>query len=195
MNNVKYFSFILLLCKNFIISLSLSSTVSFASEWSKTELFYLQGKLHTPNFAGGGKYATTIITLQHASGWKYGDNFFIVHLNDGNLNGFSDRNFYGEMYLHFSANKMFETKISLGFIKDVGVVAGINAGADPNVIKYLPGIRISWDIPGFDFLNSDITAFIYDNDGIREGTANAPSEENNFMIDISHGYPFFNWRV
>jgi hypothetical protein len=174
-----------------IIILLSSSTTSFASEWSKTELFYQQGKLLTPSFAGGGEHATTVITLQHASGWKYGDNFFFVdHLNDGNADGFDDSEFYGEIYLHFSAKKIFEAKLPSSVIKDVGLVMGINASADANVMKYLPGIRISWDIPGFAFLNSDITAYIDENDGIRPGTANAPKEQDSFMIDISYGYPF-----
>jgi hypothetical protein len=169
----------------------LGSAVSVASEWSKTELFYQQGKLLAPSFAGGGKHATTVITLQHASGWKYGDNFFFVdHLNDGNSDGFDDSEFYGEIYLHFSAKKIFEMQKPASFIKDVGLVMGINASADANVMKYLPGIRISWDIPGFAFLNSDITAYIDASDGLRAGTANAPTEQDSFMIDISYGYPF-----
>jgi hypothetical protein len=173
------------------LALGFASVGSFASEWSKTELFYQHGKLLTPSFAGGGKYATTVITMQHASGWKYGDNFFFIdHLNDGNLDGFDDSDFYGEIYLHLSAKKIFDTKMPLDVIKDVGMVMGINAAADANVMKYLPGIRISWDLPGFAFLNSDITAYIDNNDGLRTGTSNAPMEEDSFMVDISFGYPF-----
>ncbi|MFT5757196.1 MAG: hypothetical protein ACI9LM_001925 [Alteromonadaceae bacterium] len=190
MNNAKFIAF-KQISKILTVLLGIISTAGVTSEWSKTELFYQQGKLLTPSFAGGGKYATTVITLQHASGWKYGDNFFFVdHLNDGNSDGFDDSDFYGEIYLHLSASKIFNTTMPSHLIKDVGVVFGINADADANVMKYLPGVRISWDIPGFTFLNSDITAYIDDNDGLRAGTANAPSEKDSFMVDISFGYPF-----
>ncbi|WDE13133.1 hypothetical protein [Thalassomonas haliotis] len=41
------------------------------------------------------------ITLQQASGWTYGDNFFFIdHLNDPNENGFEDNALYGEFYLN-----------------------------------------------------------------------------------------------
>ncbi len=190
MNNLKSLT-LKLICKIIITLFLMGSTVTVASDWSKTELFYQQGKLLTPSFAGGGKHATTVITLQHASGWKYGDNFFFVdHLNDGNEDGFDDSDFYGEIYLHLSANKIFDTKMPSDRIKDIGMVMGINADADANVMKYLPGIRISWDLPGFAFLNSDFTAYIDDSDGVRTGTANAPTEQDSFMIDVSYGYPF-----
>ena len=178
------------LSKVLLVLICCHSAVS-AAEWSKTELLYQQGKLLAPSFAGGGKHATTVITLQHASGWTYGDNFFFVdHLNDDNSDGFDDSEFYGEIYLHLSATKIFDIKIPVDLVKDVGMVLGVNASADANVIKYLPGIRISWDLPGFAFLNSDITAYIDNSDGIQVGKANAPSEDNSFMIDVSFGYPF-----
>ena len=162
-----------------------------SSDWSKTEILYQQGKLVTPNFAGGGEYSTTVITLQHASGWKYGDNFFFVdHLNDNNQDSFDDIAFYGEIYLNFSLGKILAKSISAGPVKDVGLVFGVNADSDANVMKYLPGIRLSWDAPGFAFLNSDFTAYIDDNDGVRAGTNNAPTEDNSYMIDVSWGYPF-----
>lgn len=190
MNSVKSTTF-KLVSKVLIVLFGICSAASVASEWSKTELFYQHGKLLTPNFAGGGEYATSVITFQHASGWKYGDNFFFIdYLNDSNLDGFDDSNFYGEIYLHFSASKIFDTKVPSNIIKDVGMVMGINADADANVMKYLQGVRISWDLPGFAFLNSDITAYIDDSDGLRAGTANAPMEEDSFMVDVSFGYPF-----
>jgi len=49
--------------KILLILFWLGSTISIASEWSKTELFYQHGKLLTPSFAGGGKHATTVIVV------------------------------------------------------------------------------------------------------------------------------------
>ena len=162
-----------------------------ASDWSKTELLYQNGRLSTPDFSGGGKHQTTVITLQHASGWKYGDNFFFIdHLNDANEDSFDDNALYGEIYLNFSLGKILNHQFALGPVKDLGIVLGINTDSDANVMKYLPGVRLSWQVPGFTFLNTDFTAYIDDSDGIKAGTMNAPTEHDSFMIDISWGYPF-----
>lgn len=161
------------------------------SDWSNTDLMYQYGKLDTPNFAGGGKSNTTIITLQHASGWAYGDNFFFVdYLDDDNDDNFNNRDFYGEAYFNFSLGKMFNSDLSYGPLKDIGLILGINAAADANVMKYLPGVRFSWDIPGFAFINSDFTAYIDDNQGLSNTSNNAPTEQDSYMIDVSWNYPF-----
>ena len=51
-----------------------------AADWSTTELQFQYGKLD--NAFAPGSQNTPILTLQHASGWKYGDNFFFVYLID-----------------------------------------------------------------------------------------------------------------
>ena len=47
---------------------------------------------------------------------------------------------------------------------------------------------MSWQIPGFKFLNTDITAYLDDSAGIDD--AGAPAENDSFMIDINGAYPF-----
>ncbi|MBM4055547.1 MAG: nucleoside-binding protein [Planctomycetes bacterium] len=161
---------------------------SLAFDWSITELHYQYGILDTPTFAGGGNAATHILTLQHASGWKYGDNFiFIDFLEDSEKDDFNDTDLYGEAYFNFSLSKIFKTKVGKGPVKDIGALAGINMGADSHVLKYLPGIRLSWDVPGFTFLNTDFTAYIDDSSGIDSG--GAPKESDSFYIDINWAYP------
>ena len=59
---------------------------------------------------------------------------------------------------------------------------------DANVKIYLPGVRFSWNIPGFAFLNTDFTAYIVDNPGVSSG--GAPDEDNSYMLDINWAYPF-----
>ena len=58
-----------------------------AAEWSNTEVHLQIGNLDVPSFAGGGSADHVIYTLQHASGWKYGDNFFFVDVLDSNRPG------------------------------------------------------------------------------------------------------------
>jgi nucleoside-specific outer membrane channel protein Tsx len=160
-----------------------------AFEWAKTELHYQYGRLDTPEFAGGGRENTHILTFQHASGWKYGDNYtFIDYLNDTGHDGFNDTEFYGEYYANFSMSKISGKSFTLGPIKDIGLLAGINFAIDAEVKKYLPGIRFSWSLPGFTFFNTDFTAYIDDSNGVRSG--GAPRESDSFMIDVNWASPF-----
>lgn len=158
-------------------------------DWSVNELQYQYGDLDTPEFAGGGSANTHIITFQHASGWKFGDNFlFIDHLKDNNSDSFNNNDWYGELYTNLSLTKVTGQNFSYGMIKDMGLLFGVNIGYDPKVYKYLPGLRLSWDIPGFKFLNTDFTAYIDDNAGIDDG--GAPEESDSFMVDVNGAYPF-----
>jgi nucleoside-specific outer membrane channel protein Tsx len=166
-----------------------ASLPALAADWSVTELQLQVGKLDAPTFAaGGGDADTGIVTLQHADGWKYGDNFFFVdRLDDDRDDGFNDEDWYGEFYANFSLGKLSGRDLSIGVLRDVGVVLGINMGADAEVVKYLPGIRLAWNIPGFAFLQTDITAYIDDSEGVAHG--GAPSEDDSFMVDFSWAYP------
>lgn len=157
-------------------------------EWSITELHYQYGKLDAPSFAGGGSVGTHILTLQHASGWKYGDTFlFIDFLDDSRHDGFNDDDIYGEVYFNFSLSKIFDTRIGWGPLKDAGVLAGLNAGADPKALKYLPGVRLSWEVPGFSFLNTDFTAYLDDSWG--DASGGSPRETDSFYVDVNWSYP------
>ena len=55
------------------------------------------------------------------------------------------------------------------------------------MLKYLPGIRLSWDVPGFLFLNTDFTAYI---EGKSDNGDIVAEEENSYMIDVSWARPF-----
>ncbi len=157
--------------------------------WSTTEIQLQCGRLDAPSFAGGAKADTAILTFQHASGWKYGDNFFFADLVDDQFaDGFNDRDVYMEWYPTLSLGRVLGRKVGCGILSDIGIIGGINYGADANFMKWLPGVRFSWDLPGFAYLNSDITAFLDDNAGAAGG--GAPKETDSFMIDFSWDYPF-----
>lgn len=159
-----------------------------AADWSNTELHIQYGNLDVPTFAGGGDADHLIYTLQHASGWKYGDNFFFFDVLDSQEAGFQDFDIYGEWYSNFSLGKMSGKKVGGGIIKDIGLIAGFNWAADANVKKYLPGVRLSLDLKNFAFANLDITAYIDDSEGVSSG--GAPKEDDSFMIDFNWARPF-----
>ncbi len=127
---------------------------------------------------------TSILTIQHAAGWKLGDSFFFVDfMDDSARDGFNDKDAYGEWYPTLSLGKLSGREIKLGPIRDLAVIGGLNFGADPNVLKFVPGLRASWRLPGFVFLNTDFAAFIDSSGGLESG--GAPRTGNSFMIDVN----------
>ena len=159
-----------------------------AADWSITEAHLAYGNLDIPTFAGGGDSDHFIYTLQHASGWKYGDNFFFVDFLDAQDPGFQDFDIYGEWYSIFSLGKISGRTVGGGLISDVGLIWGYNWASDADVKKYLPGFRLVLDLGGFAFANLDFTAYIDDNEGAARG--GAPREGDSFMINFNFSRPF-----
>ena len=81
-----------------------------------------------------------------------------------------------------------KTKVGTGVVSDIGFTVGVNWGADANVRKYLPGLRLSLDLPGFAFANLYIAAYLDDNEGAASG--GAPREDDAFLVDFSFARPF-----
>lgn len=174
-----YFNLLQVVCLIILTAGSISD--AHAADWSSTEIQFQYGKLEAP--FGGDKNNTQIYTLQHASGWKLGDNFFFVDYSvTEDTNAVAA---YGELYSNFSLGKITDRQISAGPVSDVGIIAGFNMDSDADVRVYLPGFRLSWKIPGFAFLNTDLTAYMVDNPG-----TGAPDTDNSFMLDVSWKYPF-----
>ena len=158
-----------------------------AAAAGQAEFHYQYGKLANP--FSGAQENTSILTVQHATGWKFGDSFFFLDiLNDGLQDGFNDKDLYGEWYPTLSLGKVSGKKFQLGPIRDISIIGGLNFGADANVLKYLPGVRASWKVPGFAFLNTDVMAYIDGNSGVAGG--GAPRTSNSFTVDVNWALPF-----
>ncbi|MCF6439368.1 nucleoside-binding protein [Pseudoalteromonas luteoviolacea] len=175
------------------LSLALSTALTcitssaYAADWSNTQLHINHGDFKNP--FSQNEANTTVYSLQHSSGYQYGDNFFFIdYLVDDLDDDYQDRDFYGEWYSTFSLSKTAGLEFQNGAIKHIGLVAGFNMAGDSKVMKYLPGVKVSWNAEGFSFLSTLFTAYIDDNEGVaRNG---APAESNSWMIDIAWGYPF-----
>ncbi len=181
------------------IAFAVATTAVQAEDWSATEIHLQYGNLEKA-FQGSGGGAetdgTTIITFQHAGGWKYGDNFFFIdYLNYGKTEveegrgSHSDDEFYGEWYSNFSLGAITGSELKFGPVKDIGLIAGFNFAAEVDTLYYLPGVRLALNIPGFAFANVDITAYI-------QNGSSAPvdgvsiREDDAFMVDFNWAYPF-----
>lgn len=165
-------------------SLALSPAVH-AFDWQTNEIQYQYGNLDVPSFAGGGDEDVHIGTLQHASGWKYGDTFAFIDFSDGSEQGHEA---YGEIYTNLSLGKISGADLGFGPVKDIGIILGYNWGDEAEVRKYLPGVRLALDVPGFTFVNFDVTAYLDDNNGASHG--GAPKEDDSYMVDVSWARPW-----
>ncbi len=149
---------------------------------SQTEVHYQYGTFDNP-FAGTSA-ATTILTVQHASLWQYGDNFYFIDFSDdGGSDGFNEMDAYGEFYANFSLGKLTGRDLGFGPVADFGVFAGAGIGTDSNFLQWLPGLRASWNLPGFVFLNTDFALAL---DGGRGHAGGSPPEmESLLIIDVN----------
>ena len=152
---------------------------------AQTEFHIQYGSLDNP-FSGQAEQ-TVILTFQHALSWSLGDSFFFADfLDDVSVDGFNDRDFYGEWYPTLSLGKLSGRRVGAGPLRDIAIIGGINFDGDVDFFKYLPGVRASWEVPGFYFLNTDVTAFIDANTGLEKG-GGAPKTGNSWMFDVSWG--------
>ena len=154
---------------------------------AQTEVHFQYGNIVNP-FAETST-RTAVVTFQHASFWRLGDNFFFIDVIDDGVNdGFNDNDFYGEWYSSISLMKLAGRELETGYVADLGVILGWAAGADANVFQTLTGARISWRLPGFVFLNTDFMGTVDYSGGLDSG--GAPKAGNRFVFDINGLLPF-----
>ncbi|MBN7819730.1 nucleoside-binding protein [Bowmanella yangjiangensis] len=172
-----------------MLFISLGPISALAENWSMTEIHFTNGNLTNPFSNSVDKSSTNIVTFQYVNDWDFGDSFVMFdYIFDGDNDGFNDNEIYHESYFNFSSKKILGVDYGTGAVKDIGVFAGINISADANVVKYLPGLRVSWDVPGFLFINTDAGFYIDDSKGVNKG--GAPKQKNSKYFDISWAYPF-----
>ena len=154
---------------------------------AQTEVHFQYGSLTNPFTETTS--GTAILTMQHASMWRFGDNFFFVDfLDDGGDDGFNEMDAYGEWYSNFSLGKITGRDLGFGPVSDFGVFGGVALGTDANLRRWLRGARIAWDFPGFIFLNTD---FMYETDGGRGLEGGSPPElDGRFILDVNGLLPF-----
>jgi nucleoside-specific outer membrane channel protein Tsx len=159
-----------------------------AFEWSITELQGLYGPLKTPTFAGRGDEDTAVLTLEHSDAWTYGSNYFFVDFSESGNPAFNDNDVYGEFYANVSLGKISGRKFSVGPVTDISFIAGLNWAMDAKLVKYLPGVRLEFDLPRFAYANLDLTAYIDDSSGVVAG--DVPKATDSFVADFNGSVPF-----
>lgn len=128
----------------------LSVHATLAANWSNTSISFLRGN----NFKLGTQ-SKTEVTLEHASAYNYGDNFFWFDITDPqNSSGENKTEIYGEWSPRFSLGKIFGFYDENRFIKDVLQSNTIEWGRNTYntaINARLFGIGFDLNIPYFKF--------------------------------------------
>lgn len=133
-----------------------------AAQWSTTHASYLIGNSYqSPGINEDISY--DIITLEHASGWEYGDNFFFTDISDLDSAAIS---IYTEWAPRFSSSKILGIQYG-EVLTDVLFAAQLNLASGVSRVDLI-GIGIDLKIPHFKFLNAN---FYSRNDKAIDGTA------------------------
>lgn len=150
-------SFLAKLLPIFLI-LNLVSFSAQAFEWTSTDIQLLYGN----DFKLGDKDRATV-TLEHSNGWQYGSNFFFIDTVARNDIGIE---LYAEVYTYLSLNKISGHDWSIGPIKDISLMTGLNISNKPendNFKAWLLGLNLEFSAPLFDYLQLSISAYKDDN--------------------------------
>lgn len=137
--------------------------------WSNFSLSYLNGNQY--EFTPTG--AMQVITIEHASGHSWGDNFLFI---DRTMPEDGDSSFYGELSPRFSIGKITDNDLSFGPIKDVLVATTWEMG--DGFDNFLYGVGLAIDIPGFNYFNANLYA------------ANNDTEADDEQLTLTWAYPF-----
>lgn len=150
---------------------------------AQTEFQFQYGRLLNP--FSGEETTTRILTIQQAAFWSHGESFFFLDILGDDLgDGFNDRTIYGEWYPTLSLGKLAGRTVGGGPLRDIQLIGGLNMETDTDIVKVLPGVRASWDVPGFFFVNTDFMV-AFDTDG-----GIVPANDPVFVFDVSWGASF-----
>lgn len=157
-----------------------------AQGFSRTEFQYQGGSawvasdLSPPGFQH-------VFTLQHASAWSRGSNFFFVDMVCCD-EPVSNRNIYLEWFPTLSLGALRGADLAFGPVRDIHLIGGVNWGAQARMVKLTPGIRFALDLPGFAFANLDWTWLVDRGAGLAGG--GAPKADPMLGVDFNWAYPF-----
>lgn len=127
------------------IAFGLSPLANAEQYWSDFSLSYLNGDSYEV-----GDDSREVLTVEHASGHNWGDNFFFLdHLTS--KNGTVEN--YFELSPRLSLSYATNRKLSYGLITDV-YLSTTWEGGDFN--NYLYGVAVGLDLPGFKYFNVNL---------------------------------------
>ncbi|MBN1008094.1 DUF5020 family protein [Amphritea pacifica] len=146
----------------------LSMSASAEMLWSSFSLTYLNGSDYEV-----GDPDRQVVTVEHASGHSWGDNFFFLDRLESD-NGDSEN--YMELSPRLSLSSLTGNDLSFGPVKDVLLAGTWESGEGFD--NFLAGVGVSLDVPGFQYFNANLYR------------ANNDKSSNDTQLTLTWGLPF-----
>ncbi|QXE90222.1 DUF5020 domain-containing protein [Geomonas subterranea] len=115
--------------------------------WNQTNLQYLWGG----KFKLQENSTQSTITIEHANGWKYGDNFLFFDVTNPDRENAA---IYGELSPRLSLGKITGRDLSAPLVKDVLLAGTLEVGQ--GFRNYLYGVGLSLNLPKFNFADLNV---------------------------------------
>jgi len=116
---------------------------------SSTNIQYLYGRSYEL-----GDKARSIVTLERASGWRYGDSYLFVDVQNPDRSGRATKtSFYGELSPRLSLGKISGHDLAVGMIHDV--LLSFTAEFGEGFRNYLYGLAVDLKVPGFAYFKAN----------------------------------------
>ncbi len=130
-----------------LLALSLLASVPCqAAEWSTTNVQLLHGDGYEL-----GDNSMAIMTVEHANGWKYGDNFFFLDVSNPDAEG---TGYYAEFSPRLSLGKISGKDMSVGIVKDILLAGTQEMGG--GLRAQLFGVGLALSLPRFAFADINL---------------------------------------
>lgn len=150
------------------LGITLAPAASAELLWQDFSISYLNGSEYEV-----GDSDRQVITVEHASGHSWGDNFFFIDRLHHD-NGYNEN--YMELSPRLSLGKISGQDLSLGPIKDVLFSTTWESGEDFD--NFLYGVGFALDVPGFRYFN--VNLYKVNND----------TWDDDEQLTLTWGYPF-----
>ncbi len=157
-----------------------------AQGFSRTEFQYQGGSAWVDGVVSPPGFQH-VFTLQHASAWSHGSNFFFVDMVCCD-DPVSNRDAYLEWYSRLSLGALGGRDISFGPVRNVNLMGGVNWGSQSRFGKLTPGIQLELDLPGFAFANLDFVYLVDVGAGLDGG--GVPKADPMLGVDFNWACPF-----
>lgn len=119
-----------------------------SASFATTNIQYLYGTQYEL-----GDERRSIISIEHANAWRFGDNFLFVDVTNPDRDGdLTSTGHYAEIAPRLSFSKLTGEDLSFGIVKDVLLAGNAELPDSPAARKYLYGLGVDLDIPGFRFV-------------------------------------------
>jgi nucleoside-specific outer membrane channel protein Tsx len=118
-----------------------------SASFATTNIQYLYGTQYEL-----GDDTRSIVTIEHANAWKYGDNFLFVDITNPDRDGkLTKTGHYAEISPRLSLGKISGLDLSVGPIQDLLISTTVELPDSPASRRYLYGMAADLAVPGFRF--------------------------------------------